>query len=101
MLLKRIISPEEIAREQKERAMKALMLNGFRDPEYDPDYDPMLKAASSIKIKPTLKIRRIRVKPLQTKDNNHWTHMVQKQIWNENAQFDREGTMKALSLNGI
>jgi hypothetical protein len=78
MLLKRILSPEEIAREQKERAMKAL-LNSFRDPGYDPDYDPMLKAASSIKIKPTLKIRRIRVKPLQTKDN-HWTRMVQKQF---------------------
>ena len=82
--------------------MKALMLmlNGFRDPGYDPDYGPMLKAAS-IKIKPTLKIRRIRVKLLQTKDNNHWTRMVQKQIWNKNAQFEREDTMKALSLNGI
>jgi hypothetical protein len=48
MLLKRILSPEEIAKEQKEHAMKALMLNGFRDPRHDSEYDSMLRAGSSL-----------------------------------------------------
>jgi hypothetical protein len=83
--------------------MKALMLNGFRDPGYDREskYDPMLKAASSPIVKPTLKISRVRTKPLQTKDNNYWAREVQKQVMKENRDFQKEDVQKAMSLNGI
>jgi hypothetical protein len=50
--MKRILSPEEIANEQKERAKKALELNGFTKPDYDPKYDPSI-------YKPTLRIKRL------------------------------------------
>jgi hypothetical protein len=39
--LTRIYSYDEL----KERARKALELNGFKTPEYDPRFDPMLRAA--------------------------------------------------------
>jgi hypothetical protein len=45
----KIYSPEE----QRERALKALRLNG----DTSPDYDPRLLAGSSIKKKPTVRIK--------------------------------------------
>jgi hypothetical protein len=39
--LTRIYSYDEL----KERARKAFELNGFETPEYDPKFDPMLRAA--------------------------------------------------------
>jgi hypothetical protein len=43
--LDRIYSDEEL----KEKSMKVLKLNGFITPDYDPAFDPMFRAASSIK----------------------------------------------------
>ena len=54
MLLKKILSPEEV----EDRTMKALKLNGLITPDYDPRYDPKLLAGSSLK-KPTIRIKRL------------------------------------------
>jgi hypothetical protein len=53
-MLTRVYTPEE----EKERAMKALKLNGFESLgyDYDPRYDPKLLAASS---KPIVRIKRL------------------------------------------
>jgi hypothetical protein len=60
-MLTRVYTPEE----EKERAMKALKLNGFESPgyNYDPRYDPKLLAASSNTNKPTLRIKRLGFRP--------------------------------------
>jgi hypothetical protein len=80
MRLKRILLPEDSI-ELKEKARKALGLNGFVKPEYDLKYDSMLRAASLFKIKPTIMIRRIMPPKVKvTKDNNYWAREVHKQI---------------------
>jgi 16S rRNA A1518/A1519 N6-dimethyltransferase RsmA/KsgA/DIM1 with predicted DNA glycosylase/AP lyase activity len=43
MTLKRILSPKE----EKERADKALELNGYVKPPYDPNNDPEIKRAKA------------------------------------------------------
>jgi hypothetical protein len=84
ILLDKIYCPEE----QRERAAKALGLNGGTD------YEPRLLAASSMKKKPTIRIKRwsysgpgIKLKGASS---------IQNQL-----QKGREKAEKALRLNGL
>jgi hypothetical protein len=83
LFLQKIYDPEE----QRERASKALRLNG------GPDYDPMtarLLAASSIKKKPTFRIKPLVGSKLQSGST------LQRQL----LKREREKAEKALRLNG-
>jgi hypothetical protein len=74
-MLRRILSPEEQAKIDKEKPAKALMLNGFTRPSYDPSYDPSLdldleKRRGRVD-KPTLRIRRL--PPMKQKQSPYKT----------------------------
>jgi hypothetical protein len=79
MLLKRILSPEEEKQIQIERAEKALKLNGYVKPPYDPKNDPMLTRKTIILRKP--------------KPNDNKMSPLFRQLLNEKAR-------KALELVG-
>lgn len=79
-MLKRIYTPEEEKQIQIERAEKALKLNGFVRPAYDPKNDPPLNRKTIILRKP---------KP---KDDSNTMSPLFRRLLNEKAQ-------KALELN--
>jgi hypothetical protein len=82
-MLKRILSPEEEKQIQIERAEKALKLNGYVKPPYDPKNDPILN-------KKTIILRKVKPKP---KDDSNTMSPLFRRLLNEKAR-------KALELNG-
>jgi hypothetical protein len=74
---KRILTPEE----EREIAAKMLRLNG--GPDYDPEIERLLAAASSAKKKPTFRVRRPGLKGASS------------------ISIEREKAEKALRLNGV
>lgn len=84
IFLEKIYCPEE----QRERANKALKLNGVTD------YEPRLLAASSTKKKPTVRIKRLSFSGPGNKLKG--ASSIQNQLYKE-----REKAEKALRLNGI
>jgi hypothetical protein len=64
-MLKRIYTPDELKAIDIEKANKALMLNGFTKPDYDPAYDPNLKLKGGSMRKPTIWLKQLGVKNIR------------------------------------
>jgi hypothetical protein len=87
---KRILTPEE----EREIAAKMLRLNGA--PDYDPAIERLL-AASSVKKKPTFKVRRLSLGKLQGGSGLGSGSTIQRQL----LDLEKVKAEKALRLNGI